>query len=265
MRIGGTLGYAGIGALSSVIALYQFNLGILLYVLVVIGEILLLSKIPKALSASEKRKKNEKGTGFRKLLSDKRIVILMVFSFFIYIMLDFYSSFFGIYLREMTANKFLIGISFSIAAISEIPFLLAAKKVEEKIGLPTMIAIALFVVGVRFLCYFLFHNVWAALVFQLLQGIGNSVILYSIVRFMFQIVSDEDKASGQALAAMTGQLGLPAVVATLLGGVLSSIFPIRQVFLMSSGAIFAILILYLLFGIKILKGGQCENSRSREK
>ncbi len=262
IRIGGTLGYAGIGALSSVVALWNFHGAILLYVAVVGAELLLLWRMDACKKMQVKTK--QKGS-LSSVLKDKRIVILLGFSFIIFVLLDFYSAFYGLYLREKGAGPFLVGVAFSIAALSEIPFLMGARFLENKFSLPLLLVGAILVVAVRFFGYYLANALWAAIAWQLLQGIGNSVIIYSVVRLMYTWVSPENKATGQSLAALTGQMGLPGVFSALLGGHFSQKFPLPLCFLTGSILLFVLWIAYLCWGLPILKGGFHERDTARAK
>lgn len=265
IRLGGTLGYAAIGAVSAVLSLYNFQLAILLYVAVVGLQITILVSLKVMNKDKTERNFDTKRSDIKELLHHKRIGVLLLFSFLLFVMLDFYSAFYGLYLRDMNASRFLVGVAFSVAALSEIPFLLLAKKLEKRFSLPTILAFAIFMVFLRFLGYAFTHRLWMAIALQLLQGVGNSVIIYVMVRWMYLEVPSSQKATGQALAALTGPMGLPGVFAALLGGYFSRQFSLHICFLAGSVFLLIIWIGYLIIGLPFLKGGFYERDHNRAK
>lgn len=265
-RLGGTIGYAIVGAVAGVVANVNFNIAIMMYIGIAILEILCLTfLVPKVPGKIEGEDSSKKKGAMRALLKNKKILTIAAFSFLIYINLNFYASFYGIFLRSLVNNKGLVAISLSIAALSEIPFFLFAQKIEDKIGLSNMMLGALCVIAVRFAGYFLFPNVYAAMGFQLLHGFGNTVMIYCMVKFMFSLTPPEYKSTGQSLAGLTGQFGLPGVIATQVGGFLVHHTSVRVMFLCCSIFIIAIFAGFLLFGKKVLEGEDDERNISRKK
>jgi len=187
----------------------------------------------------------EKKVSFLVLLRNYELVLLLIYSTILQVTLGFFYSFFGIYLKDMGGDNGLLGWAMFISAIFEVPFLLFANRIINRLGTRNALVLSGGVMALRWFLLHVIKNPFWVLPVQMLHGLSFIVVSYSMATYINQKVPMELKASGQALFGFLS-MGVARIISTLLGGYLSDLFEIRHVFLYSSYLIIASTLLFLL-------------------
>ncbi|SHE93202.1 MFS transporter, PPP family, 3-phenylpropionic acid transporter [Thermoanaerobacter uzonensis DSM 18761] len=240
IRMAGTIGYAVMSVIAGWFVQRYIGSIFILNIVVLFLAFMIVFKLPVVKGHQFGKEK----VSIWKLFSDKNLVLLMVFNFLVQITLGFYYTYFPIYFRQIGGNNELLGWAYFISAMSEIPFLLYADKILEKIGTRGALIGASFVAAIRWLIISLFQNAYLVLPFQLLHGLIFIVLYYSMATYINQEVPKELRASGQTMNNLIG-MGISRIVGSLLGGFLSDAYGIKAVFFYNSLLAFAI---GLIFG-----------------
>ncbi len=168
-----------------------------------------------------------------KLFSDKNLVALMALNFLVQVTLGFYYTYFPIYFKQLGGSSSLLGWAYFISAISEIPFLLCADKILQKVKTTKALLFSTFVASIRWFLTFVITNAYMFLPLQLLHGLIFIVLYYSMAIYINQEVPKELKASGQTINNLIG-MGIARITGSLAGGFLSDIYGIKNLFLYNS-------------------------------
>ncbi|MCX7749261.1 MAG: MFS transporter [Clostridia bacterium] len=187
-----------------------------------------------------------------KLFENKEMILLMIFNLVISISTNFYGVFFPIHFEKIGADKSLLGLAIFIATVSEIPFLLFANKVLDKLGTKRVLFASAFMTALRWLLIYFISNPYILLPFQLLHGFTFIVFAYSMATYINEKVPKELKASGQTMYALVS-FSTARIIGGLLGGILSDLYGIKIIFLFSSILCFGVL---LVFGIIFYRNAQ---------
>jgi PPP family 3-phenylpropionic acid transporter len=241
IRMSGTIGYAFMSILAGIYAKRNINGIFGLYFLITMTLFGTLFLIPQVKGHQSKEKK----VSFLVLLRNYELVLLLVYSTILQVTLGFFYSFFGIYLKEMGGDNGLLGWAMFLSAIFEVPFLLFANRIINKLGTRNALVMSGSAMALRWtLLHFIKNPLWVLPV-QMLHGLSFIVVSYSMATYINQKVPMELKASGQALFGFLS-MGVARIISTLLGGYLSDLFGIRQIFLYSACLIIVSTFLFLL-------------------
>lgn len=164
------------------------------------------------------------------LLKNRPLILLVAFCFFLMLGIGYYFIFFSIYYQNLGADNAMIGLSFMIAAVVEIPFLLFAERIIGRLGIKRTLLLAGFVMGVRWLLLGLFTDLTGILVANVLHGFTLIVIFYCMAVFINREVPKELKSSGQSFFGIFG-VSIPQMLAGVLGGLANDAFGMQTVFL----------------------------------
>ena len=240
IRLAGTLGYCFMAVLAGFLLRKNINLMFPLYSAFAIAAFVIASFLPRIKGYQSEGKK----VYLWSLLRDKKLVLYISFALIIQITLGYYNSFFGIYFQSLGASRSLIGTASFISGISEVPFLLFAHRILGKVKIEKALIFAGFAAVFRWFFLALSSSTHVVLLLQLLHGLIYIVIAVSLATYINSSVPKELKASGQALNAIVGT-GISRVIGSLLGGYLSDIFGIRNMFFANS---FLVLLAVVIWG-----------------
>lgn len=229
IRMAGTIGYAALSVPIGSILYINIYFMFPLFVLFAFFSWAATYKIP---NIKGHQSEGEKVSPV-KLLKHKQLVLLTIFTFFIFLTLSYYSSFSTIYFKQIGADNFLIGITMFISSAAEIPFLLFADRIVKKLTLKGSLILSGFVMGLRWLLIYLIKDVYLLLPVNLLHGFSFIVCTYCMATYINQEVPKELRASGQTLYGLFAATA-SRVVASIVGGAASDAFGIRNMFLYCS-------------------------------
>ncbi|MGO4276435.1 MFS transporter, partial [Paenibacillus sp. TAF58] len=134
---------------------------------------------------------------------------------------------------EMGGDSMLLGWSMVISSLSELPFLLFSGWIFKRISISAVLIVAALASSIRWFLFTLIGNPLWILPVQLLHGLIFIVLSVTLATFINREVPPEWKASGQTLNGLLS-LGAARIIGSFLGGIMSSAYGMRQVFLYSS-------------------------------
>lgn len=229
IRMAGTLGFAVMSVVAGRIAGWQISAIFPLYSLIAIIGFVSVFKLPIIHGHQKSGRKLMPWT----LLKNKPVMLLIAFNFVIQITFGFYYSFFPIHFSQLGASSTLLGFAMLITATSEIPFLLFADKIINRLGVPLTLVFSSLIISLRWLLLHFVSNLAVVMIVNATHGLSFIVFAYCLAVFISKNVPDELKASGQTLNAVIC-MGIGRLIGSILGGLLSDIIGIRQVFLYTS-------------------------------
>lgn len=145
------------------------------------------------------------------------IVMLMLLQ----LTMGYFYSFYPPYFTSLPGGTTtILGLCYFMSAMSEVPFLLNADKLFNKLGVGKLMTISAAALTLRWILLASFPNIYVAAASQLLHGWGFIVMTVSMSKYMSATVPNELKASGQMLLAVVG-FGIARVFGILGGGLLS--------------------------------------------
>jgi PPP family 3-phenylpropionic acid transporter len=152
------------------------------------------------------------------------------------------NSFLNLYFTELGASNYIIGLAYSIQAISEIPFFILGNYLLKHLGAKRIIVISLVVMVVRLFVYALYPNVSMALIMGALQGITLSFFLVGVVDFLHRHLPKSRHATAQSI--LWGlYFGVGQSSGNLIIGLLKDKYHMIGVMLIFAFVMFAILLL----------------------
>ena len=148
-------------------------------------------------------------------------MLLLLFVTLLQCTMGYFYTFFSIHFKSLEgANSTLLGWCYFLSAISEVPFLLNADRLFDKLGAGKLMSICALALTLRWILLSSFPNIYVAAGSQILHGWGFIVMTVSMSKYMSAAVPDELKASGQMMLALVG-FGIARVFGILGGGLLS--------------------------------------------
>lgn len=179
-------------------------------------------------------------TGLRSLISNpgwwRFLVAVFVFGFGTAVI----NSYLFLYMDELGASKTLMGLSLTLATVSEVPILFYSGRLLNRFGITSLMIFAMILLAVRLLAFSIIGLPVLVVLFQILHGPAYSVMWVSGVSFAALHAPRGMGATAQGLFAAV-LLGLSAASGAFVGGIL----------LESSGsaAMFRLVGFFVLFGI----------------
>jgi MFS transporter, PPP family, 3-phenylpropionic acid transporter len=129
------------------------------------------------------------------------------------------NSFFSLYLNRIGATEGQIGLSWALAAVSELPVMLLSAVMLRRIGAKGLLVMAFLVFIVRWLFYSVIDAPVWALVVQLLHGLSFAAFLVGGVTFVSERTPPGLSATAQAIYS-TVTFGLASITGSMIGGYL---------------------------------------------
>lgn len=142
-------------------------------------------------------------------------------------------AFLSIYLYEIGASQALIGYSWTVSALSEIPIFILLGLYGNRFKELPLLALASFAYFIRYVLMSLTTDPHYVIMIQSMHSISFGIFLFTAFRYITQIVPDQFRASGQAIFAIvwTSMAGL---ISSLLGGLVFDHWGGHMVYLCAS-------------------------------
>ena len=157
------------------------------------------------------------------------------------------NSFFSLYLDQIGAEEGIIGFSWALAALSELPVMIFSTAILRRIGAVGLLKTAFLIFILRWLLYSLIDvPVWALLV-QLLHGLSYAAFLVGGVTFVSERTPAGLSATAQAIFNSV-TFGLASITGSMIGGYLYDTVGMKGLFRISSFLGLAGLTVFLLAG-----------------
>lgn len=247
-RLGGSIGYGvatiivGFVMVGNLKGVFTMDI---LFLLISALSLLLIPKVRGSL--------REKGqTKYGLLFKDKRLVVLLIFNFILYLGYFFNMSFMAVHITENGGSSFHVGIAQAVSAFFEIPFLLNSQRIIRKLGVKATLIASAFTFALRWLLFGVNKNVWALVFICGFHGVGHIVISYCTSSYINKTVDQSLRASGQTLLGMVNY-GFSKCIASIFGGIIANIIGIGNVFCLCALLSFVSIAVLWIFLPKISK------------
>lgn len=228
IRLCGTLGggiimvAAGILLKDNIIQMFPFSVALLVITLAIVF------KLPPV----KGYRGEEECIAVWQLFKNRELIFLLVFQMLLQICNSFNGSFFPIYYKEMGADNMLLGWAIFICCIAEVPFLLFADRILKKAGIIFTLFGSAIITALRWLSLYFIKDVYFVLVANILHGGTFIVVTFCMATYINRKVPKELRTSGQTLVGLVG-LGIARFIGSTLGGALSDLVGVREVYLYS--------------------------------
>lgn len=175
------------------------------------------------------RKKRDQAT-LVALLRQRELAPLLVLTVLLQVTMGYFYSFYSVWFVSLPGGaEGVLGWSYLISSLSELPFLLFCDKLFEKLGAGKLLLISALTLALRFLVLGMTESVPLILVSQVLHGWGVVVITTTMAKYLSACSPDELKARSQTLLAVVGY-GVARVLGSLGGGLLADRIGLSQGF-----------------------------------
>lgn len=185
------------------------------------------------------------------ILKNKPILALILFQMLMSISHGLYGSFFSIYFTsDMGGSNAAYGLSLSIAAAIEIPFLFFADKIIRRLGTRRTLLVIGSLSSLRWFLTYLAPSTSVLLVVQCMNFL-NIVQTVAISLALSRLIVPQFKTTVQSLA-VTFQSVVSVLISSFLGGQLADIFGIRPLFLIAGIIALTTALTFCLFIFRII-------------
>ncbi len=157
--------------------------------------------------------------GVRMFLSSPRWLIFLTVTFCGGMALSMISNFLFIYLRGLGADKFTLGLTLTVATLSELPVLFFSDRLLRRWNAQRLMSAALLFYAIRALAYSTIVVPWLALLIQLLHGPTFSLMWVAGISYADKIAPAGLEATAQGLFSGV-MLGIGSAAGAFLGGLL---------------------------------------------
>jgi MFS transporter, PPP family, 3-phenylpropionic acid transporter len=236
IRMGGTIGYAIFVTIAGSIVRINPNLAFAMGsigFLVLFFLVLLLPRdeqgdSPKITEKTPAVKERNTKRSLFHIFETKEIYFLLAFAFISQFGLSFHFSFQGVYMLEMGLTEHTIGITSSIAALSELPILFVINRVMKKLRAERIILIACLLLGLR-IFMFTGEGLLFVILSHILHGITYMSIYFCCAVFISRNVKPENQSKGQSILALL-QTGIASITGNILGGLLVDLYSMKTAY-----------------------------------
>ncbi|TMW46780.1 hypothetical protein DOY81_008138, partial [Sarcophaga bullata] len=142
---------------------------------------------------------------FRDLWNLLKMPHVITFIFFLFILGNFWGfieSFLFLYLKELGAPNYLLGITITVGTVSSIPFLYGAEKITRIFGHVNLIIIAFFSHAGRLVGYSFIENAWWCFPFEAMEALSCHLMWVAAATYCSIL------APKSLLATLIGVLGM---------------------------------------------------------
>lgn len=195
------------------------------------------------------------GHGLRELFR-RDFIVFLVSVFLLTTASGGVNSFFSLYLDQIGAGEGVIGFSWALAALSELPVMIFSAAIIRRIGADGLLKAAFVIFILRWLLYSVIDApVWALLV-QLLHGLSFAAFLVGSVTFVSERTPEGLSTTAQAILN-TVTFCLASITGSMIGGYLYDTVGVTGLFRIFSLLGLAGLAVFLLAGKRkaIFAGG----------
>ncbi|WP_292598831.1 MFS transporter [Mesotoga sp. UBA6090] len=244
VRLFGTMGFAATSLLlSSLVGISFFWLFAATSVVLAFSPIFLEKKPGESRTAAP-----ENSTGAGSLLQFSMMTIGMFFGITLN---SFHNSFIAVFTRQNGMDPSVVGIVFAITALSEIPFLLVADRIIEKIGSMKILLFGMAVIGVRMILVSFATNVYALYLVESLHGLTYILMYYSLFHFIHYGLSGRRQIFAQSVFWIV-RSGLTFIVGSIGGGIIIDTFSVFIAFRLFGfvGLLSAIIMTVVYFAVR---------------
>lgn len=224
-RSWGSIGFVVAGMILTVITgkfgdqaiLWALLIGITVFIFLVF------LRAPVILSEKPQHDRTKKG-GMLELFRVKHFGLVLIIVILLQAAHASYYNYGYIYLQDIDAPKYLIGVIFNIAVIAEIIFFLIADKSFQKFSVGSLLALAALGSTVRWILIFAFPNVIVFSIAQTLHACSFAMGHYAFMKYLIKNIPHTQIPKAQGIYSALA-LSWSTAVFTIFGGILYEIEP----------------------------------------
>ena len=205
------------GAFGDAVILWIMLLGLFIFML------LGLKQTPEVLSLKPEVSKDG-SFKMRDLFKAKHFSLVLVIVILLQAAHASYYNYGYIYLQDINAPKYLIGVILNVAVISEIIFFAKADTVFHKFSVGSLLALAALGSTIRWILVFTFPNVFVFTIAQTLHAASFAMGHYAFMKYLTENISPLQIPNAQGIYSALA-LSWSTAVFTILGGFLYEIEP----------------------------------------
>ncbi|MDG0808183.1 MFS transporter [Cohnella rhizosphaerae] len=226
IRLAGTIGFALMSIAFGLIAEKRVDLMFAVYAMVMAVSFAFVLRFPSVAGHQKQGRRIRIWVLFR----NRKLVFYLAVNFVLHITLGYYYTFFPLYFQELGGSNAWLGWSMVISSLSEVPFLLLAGKIFQRVRIHYILFGAGIAAALRWYLFSAIHDPYWTIPVQVLHGLIFIVLSVTMATVINREVPDELKASGQTLNALLC-LGVARLIGSYAGGEASEIWGMRDVFL----------------------------------
>ncbi|TBL81287.1 MFS transporter [Paenibacillus thalictri] len=155
--------------------------------------------------------------GLFHIITRKRFILFMLTMLAVSISTRTNDTFLALFLQQLGASTTLIGNSWMMSALSEIPVFFLMSKYGHKYKELPLLMVASAMYCLRFVLMSLTHEPGWVLAIQAMHSLSFGIFMPTVLRYISQAVPDQYRASGQALYAVIWT-GLGGLISGAVGG-----------------------------------------------
>lgn len=205
------------GALGDEVILWTMLLGILIFMC------LGFMHAPVVLSEKPQASETKKG-GMLKIFKIKNFGIVLVIVILLQAAHASYYSYGYIYLQDINAPKYLIGVILNIAVIAEILFFFIADRAFRKFSVGSLLTLAALGSTVRWIIVFAFPTVMMFSFAQILHACSFAMAHYAFMKYLIKHIPHEQIPKAQGIYSALA-LSWSTAIFTIFGGYLYEMEP----------------------------------------
>lgn len=178
------------------------------------------------------------------LLRHRELGHLLAFITLLQVTMGYFYSFFSVHFIALPGgNAQLLGWAYFISSVSEMPFLLCADRLFDRLGAGKLLCVSALALTLRWVLLGFLTDVYWVMATQVLHGWGFIVMTVSMSKYISITVPEELRARGQMLLAVVGY-GVARVVGCYGGGLIAQSMGMGPAFFVSAAISAAALALY---------------------
>jgi len=257
-RLWGTVGYS----ITAVITGFTLRFGLIM-IFVFLSTIVFISFLINTFLYREESVKDEE-IHYEISISQKRngslreFVIMMIPTAFALSLVGFISAFLPMHINKKGFDIATVGLTFSIMAFCEVPFLFFAEKIIKKIGNLKLLISGIFLLGLRTFLIPFADSFPALIAVQMIHGWNYIVIYFSLYNYIHYKLPGKYSTKAQAVFWMVAQ-GISFFMGSTIGGVVVDKFGLEKSF-----TIFGVFGMILVIPLVIYAFGRKKNIYNRE-
>jgi PPP family 3-phenylpropionic acid transporter len=247
VRLAGTFGFA----IASVIAslLIESDIKNIFYLVAIIGSlnILLVFRIPRVVGHEGDSHKASIG----EIFNDKQLVVFLIFSLIAMLAMVSFMTFSPLFFLALGGTKGQLGWIFFLSAVSELPFLLNAEKIINKLTIQGTLGLSMGIIGLRGVLVLFIESSWLMFPLALLNGATFIVFAYSLAVYINRTVKKELRTRGQTVLGVSTSFG--RIIGALLSGLMVDAMGLKNTMFFSGLVCVAAIFWYILMLISLKK------------
>jgi PPP family 3-phenylpropionic acid transporter len=169
----------------------------------------------------------------KELVKEHKLLVFLVILSLLFITFSMNSVFLPLYLKFLGASPELISITFAVPAIFEIPIMLYAGRLSDKIGRNPLLALSSSLTSLRFFLCAMTLNPFLILPINSLHAFGYGLADVTSTTLISDTLPLGKQGIGQTLYA-SGVLSVADIMGPLVGGIISGMLGLRVMFYVAS-------------------------------